>query len=225
MNRLLLFALAFFPAITLADPVSGPERWEGDMKKFSARDKATPPEPDALLFVGSSSIRMWDLEKSWPDTNVVNNGFGGSTLADSIYHFDTLFGPQDPKAIIIYAGDNDIAKSLTPKETLEDFKTLADKIRAKFPEVPVIYIAIKPSIKRWELWPTMKEANDLIETYSNSRPDFYFADIATPMLKEAADSPPSEDWFVQDGLHLSEKGYRRWTNVVNRHLKSAGVVD
>lgn len=225
MNRLLLLALFLIPAVALADPVTGPEKWNGDMAKFIERDKESPPQPGALLFVGSSSIRKWDLEKSWPATNVVNNGFGGSTLADSIHHFDTLFGPQDPKAIVIYAGDNDIAKGLTPEETLEDYKTLADKVRKKFPEVPIVYIAIKPSIKRWELWPTMKEANELIKEYSNSRPNFFFADISAPMLSDAGEGAPSEEWFVDDGLHLSPKGYRRWTNVVNRQLKAAGVME
>lgn len=220
MNR---FLLAFLFALTTTFSWAGPEKWQADMDKFKARDEASPPEAGALLFVGSSSIRKWDLPKSWPDTKVVNNGFGGSTLADAIYHFDTLIASQKPKAIVIYSGDNDIGQGLSAEETFKDFQTLASKIREKFPEVPVVYIAIKPSVKRWELWPTMKKANDLIAAYCKSKPGLYFADIAAPMLKDVTDGPPSKDWFAADGLHLSDMGYRRWTSVVNRQLKAAGV--
>ena len=221
-------ALPFVAFTILTTPIQadeakkGPEKWEGSMTGFESRDKETPPAKDALLFVGSSSIRMWDLKKSWPETPAINNGFGGSTLADSIYHFDRLFKPYDPSAIILYAGDNDISNGLTPNEVVGDFTKLADLIKGQFPETPVIFIAIKPSQSRAKLWPSMKEANDAIATLCKRDPNLYYADIARPMLKEA--SPPPKDWFLNDGLHLSEMGYKRWTAIINRILKQAHAV-
>ncbi len=215
-------AIACLGSVTRAEePKKSPERWESSIAGFEARDKETPPESGSLLFVGSSSIRMWDLKKSWPGTPAINNGFGGSTLADSIHFFDRLFVPYDPLAIVLYAGDNDISNGLTPDEVVADFKKLSKLIRDQFPETPVIFIAIKPSQLRAKLWPPMKETNDAIASLCKNDPNLYFADIARPMLKEA--SPPPEAWFLKDGLHLSEMGYKRWTAVINRILKQAKV--
>ncbi len=202
----------------------GPEKWEKDIVAFEARDTQSPPPDDVILFVGSSSIRLWDLKKSWPKAKTLNNGFGGSTLADSIHYFDRLIAPYAPSAIVIYAGDNDVAKGLSARETAADFKKLANQIEETFPEVPVIYIAIKPSKKRWDMWPKMKKANDLIAKHCNRKPQLYFADIGAAML-EGAEGAPSDDWFVQDGLHLSPSGYARWTDVVNASLREAGVLE
>lgn len=190
------------------------------MQEFAERDKETPPKEGAVLFVGSSSIRLWELDQSWPGLDKINNGFGGSTLADSIHHFDALIAPYSSSAIIIYAGDNDVAGGLTAEETAADFEKLAGKIRETHPDVPVIYIAIKPSIKRWELWPTMKSANDLIAAFCANHKGFHFADIAKPML-ETPDAPPSESFFKKDGLHLNDSGYEAWKAVIDPLLKEA----
>lgn len=206
------------------DKPEGPERWEKDIATFEVRDTQSPPPDGVLLFVGSSSIRMWDLKNSWPKATSLNNGFGGSTLADSIHYFDRLVAPYDPSAIMIYAGDNDVAKGLSAKETAADFKKLANLIEDKFPEVPVIYIAIKPSRKRWEMWPTMDKANKQIAKQCKKDPQLYFADIAAPML-EGAEGAPGNDWFIEDGLHLSASGYTRWTEVINASLREAEVTD
>lgn len=206
------------------DKPEGPERWERDIAAFEARDTKSPPPDDVLLFVGSSSIKLWDLDKSWPNTKTLNNGFGGSTLADSIHYFDRLIAPYDPAAILIYAGDNDVAKGLNARQTAADFKKLAGLIENKFPEVPVIYIAIKPSESRWEMWPTMDKANKFIAKHCRKDPQLFFADIGAPMLEDT-EGAPGDEWFVEDGLHLSEKGYAGWTEVVNASLRKAGVID
>lgn len=225
--------LRFFVLTTLATSLTlqaqnaadtGPLKWESSIEGFASRDAALPPPKDALLFVGSSSIRLWDLAGSWPNEPAINNGFGGSTLADSIHFFDQLFQPYAPKAVILYAGDNDINKGLDATEVARNFKTLASLISGAFPDVPVIYVAIKPSTARWELWPEMKKANDLIAALAHETPSWFYADIAAPMLEQQEGAPPAK-WFVEDGLHLSEFGYAQWTGVVNEVLKEAGVKD
>ncbi|MDF1826581.1 MAG: GDSL-type esterase/lipase family protein [Verrucomicrobiales bacterium] len=221
-RRLLILSVFLIPLQAGAQTgnSAGPEKWESSISAFETRDAASPPPTEALLFVGSSSIRMWDLKRSWPDKSTINNGFGGSTLADSIHHFDRLFTPYSPGAIVLYAGDNDIKKGLNAPEVARDFETLASLIQSAFPEVPVIYIAIKPSIARRELWPEMKQANDLIAALCNEQKYWFFADISAPMLKDGKEVPPAK-WFIKDGLHLSAFGYQKWTSVVNGILEKA----
>jgi len=221
--RILLLTLFTFSATSAQEASEkGPLRWKSDIAAFEVRDAESPPAKDTLLFVGSSSIRMWDLNASWPETPTVNNGFGGSTLADSVHYFDRLFTRYEPAAIILYAGDNDINKGLTPDEVVADFKKLTALIADRFPETPVVYLAIKPSQARWELWPEMKAANDLIADLCGENDHWYFADTAASMLKGQEGAPPAQ-WFIADGLHLSPYGYEEWTRVVSEVLSEAGV--
>ena len=210
--------LPFSPGIS--ETKMGVERWEGSMAEIRKRDRDTPAKGGSLLFVGSSSIRMWNLKKSWPEKATINNGFGGSTIADSIHYFDTLFLPYQPDAILLYAGDNDIANGLTPAQVSEDFQTLASLISLAFPEAPVVFIAIKPSQKRWEMWPDMKKANDLIAAQCAAKPHFHFADVGSIML-DGARGAPDKNWFLEDGLHLSESGYAKWTALIKEILQEA----
>ncbi len=195
--------------------VTGPQRWEKDIAAFEAADRETPPPKNPVIFVGSSSIRMWTLTENFPDLPTLNRGFGGSTLADSIHYFDRLITPHRPGAIVVYAGDNDIAKDMTAEEVEADFRKLAGLAAERLPGTPVIYIAIKPSIKRWNLWPTMSRANSLISAWCASRVDVHFADIAAPMLADVEPGqPPRASLFKKDGLHLSAEGYAMWAEVI-----------
>jgi len=205
-----------------ADEAKGPERWLKDMAAFDKRDAETTPPKEALLFVGSSSIRRWDLETSWPDDATINNGFGGSTLADSITHFERLVPPYDARAIIVYAGDNDIKMGRSAGEVIADVKALHSLIVAAKPGVPVIFIGIKPSISRWSLWPEMKKVNEAVAALEGTLADFHYADVAAIMLPTGGGAPGAE-WFKKDGLHLSPDGYAKWTAVVNESLMKADV--
>ncbi len=201
-----------------------PQRWEKQIAAFETEDRADPPPKNAILFLGSSSIRLWDLDKSFPDHKTINRGFGGSTLADSIHFFDRLVVPHAPAAIVVYAGDNDVSNGMKAKAVMADFTKLAGLVAEKLPGTPVIYIAIKPSVSRWGLWPAMKEANDGIAAWCDRHEGFYFADTAAAMLADAKNGePPAATWFAKDGLHLNADGYAGWKNVIvpllNRALK------
>ena len=186
--------------------------WEKAIRKFEARDRYQPPAPGGTLFVGSSSIRFWDLPKYFPGRDYINRGFGGSEMIDSLYFADRIVLPYEPKTIVVYAGDNDIAGKQSAATVANDFQRFAAKVHKQLPETRIIYIAIKPSIRRWELYDEMAQANQLIADYAKSDPRITFADIATPMLNDQG--TPKPELFIEDGLHLNDAGYKLWTSIL-----------
>ena len=194
-----------------------PTRWEAAIEKFEAADKQSPPAPGGALFIGSSSIRMWDLAKHFPaEKNAINRGFGGSHMADSTHYAERIAIAYQPRVIFIYAGDNDIKGGKTPQRVLSDYRAFVKKVHAELPKTRIVYIAIKPSIARWNLVDKMRQANALIREETAGDKRLAFIDIDTPMLGD--DGKPREELFIKDGLHLSEAGYEIWSDLVRPHL-------
>ncbi len=227
----LLFCLVATALIALLSPAFAeapkkidPSRWEKEIATIEAKTKASGQSSGAILFVGSSSIRLWDLERDWAGVPVLNHGFGGSTLPDTVHYFERLVTPFAPKAVVVYAGDNDIGSfGRTAGEVAADFAKLAEKMDKQLPGVPLVYIAIKPSVKRWKLWLEMKAANDAIAKTCAEHKGFRFADISAPMLA-GREGAPSDEWFKEDGLHLTPKGYAEWTKVIRKELVGVGAL-
>ena len=112
--------------------------------------RQTPPE-NAVLFVGSSSIRAWNnLRQSFPNLKVINRGFGGSHLEDVNYYFDKIVAPYNAKKIVLYAGENDISAGIAPEKVVADYKKFAEMVHQKFPKTKIFYISLKPSPSRWK---------------------------------------------------------------------------
>ena len=216
MRRFLLSAalLALCLTTTLAQNPSA--KWESAIQKFEQQDEQAPPAKGGILFVGSSSIRLWDLDESFPDKDYINRGFGGSQIADSIAYLDQLVLKHRPKVVLMYAGDNDIAAGKSAETVAKDFKTFQQKVHAELHETRIMYIAIKPSLKRWDMYPKMADANDRIAKQCASHPLLTYLDIATPMMGD--DGKPKPSLFAKDGLHLNQAGYQVWTQVVTPHL-------
>lgn len=213
---MLMLTMFISLAAIAQDKVKGPERWEDDIAKFEAQDKETPPPQGEILFLGSSSIRGWDLEKWFPKHTVINRGFGGSKIADSVYHFDRLVLPYKPKYIVFYAGDNDIGGGMKPQKVFWDYMAFVKKVHDALPETKIIFVAIKPSIKRWDKIENIRKANHSIEEWSNNYPYLKYLDIDTPMI--GADGMPKKELFKDDGLHMNEKGYELWTTLLLDYL-------
>ncbi|MCH2180556.1 MAG: GDSL-type esterase/lipase family protein [Mariniblastus sp.] len=211
---LLLWGAVATAQPTTADPA---ERWEEVIRKFEARDAEQMPEPGQILFVGSSSIRFWDTERSFPEATIINRGFGGSQISDVNYFFDRVVAKYKPSIIVFYAGDNDIAQGESTDSVVSDFHQFWQTVRHKIPDCTVIYIPIKPSLSRWNLWPRMDATNGKIGQIASSQYNLRVADIVKPML--GSDGQPKPDLFARDGLHLSPKGYQIWTRVVSQLLK------
>lgn len=200
------------PATTRPAPTTRPNRWEGHIRRFEARDRKSPPPKGAILFLGSSSIVHWDTKRCFPSHGTINRGFGGSQIADSLRFSERILIPYQPRIVVFYAGDNDIAAGKTPRQVLADYKALVAKARVKHPRVTFVFVAIKPSLRRWTLWPKMKQANEMVERFSRPDPRLLYLDVAGPML--GPDGAPRKELFVRDGLHLSPKGYELWTSLL-----------
>ena len=164
------------------------------------------------MFVGSSSIRFWDLKKSFPDLEVINRGFGGSELADSAFYASRIVVKYQPRIVVLYAGDNDIGAGKTPERVFADFKDFVKAVHTPLPRTKIVYLSIKPSILRWKIVDRMREANSLIEEYCKHGDGLVYLDVATPLL--GPDGKPRADLFRRDGLHLNDKGYVLWTSLL-----------
>lgn len=198
-----------------------PERWKEAMAKFEKADEANPPQPGGVVFVGSSSIRLWKLEKSFPkQKDLVNRGFGGSEICDAVHYFDLLVARHQPRLVVLYAGDNDVAGGKKAQQVLADFRAFAEQMKIKLPQTQLVYISIKPSIARWKLAEEMKKANTLIAKECEKQPkQLVFLNVWNTMLSK--EGKPRKELFIKDGLHLNEKGYERWTALLRPHLAPA----
>ncbi len=197
-----------------ADP--DPRRFDGEIAAFRMWDSKNVSPESPILFVGSSSIRMWATAHLFPDRPVVNRGFGGSHISDVIFFIDDTVLRYRPRTIVFYAGDNDVADGKSAEQVRDDFVHFARLVHDRLPHTRIFFVAIKPSLDRWSMWSTMREANRLIAATCNDDPLLHYIDIATPML---VDGEPSPDLFVDDGLHLNENGYRLWTDIVAKALQ------
>ena len=196
--------------------------FEKDILAFEASDKANPPPKNAILFIGSSSIRMWKtLAQDFPDYRVINRGFGGSQISDSLYFADRIVIPYAPRAIVFYAGGNDINAKKSPETVFNDFKTFVAKVRTKLPTTKIAYISVAPNPARWSQLDNVREANRLIREFTTKETGLSFIDIHPQMLGE--DSQPKPDIYLADKLHMNEKGYAIWTRVVGEHLKTLAL--
>ncbi|MDB5208479.1 MAG: family lipolytic protein [Flavisolibacter sp.] len=210
-NRLTKVLLSFFILQSfIIHAQEGLPFWN-EIQAFKKEDSLKQPAKNAILFTGSSSIRLWkDLQQVFPNHTIINRGFGGSSLTDMIRYADDIIFRYNAKQLVIYCGENDIASSdtVTGEMVNRRFQKLFSMIREQQPNVPVVFISIKPSPSRWHLRTKMVKANSLIKKFLATKKNTRFVDVWKPMLNKAG--TPEEDLFVEDKLHMSAKGYAIW---------------
>lgn len=188
-------------------------QWEPDILAFEDADRSNPPPDGAVLFVGSSSIRMWtNLARDFDGTEVINRGFGGSQTSDLIHYAHRIVVPYAPRLIVLYEGDNDIASGKSAEHVFDDYRRFVSLVRNQLPNTRIAFIAIKPSLARWDMAPEMLRANERIRAHAGERPYLDFIDVWEPMLGD--DGRPMPELFLDDGLHMNEKGYAIWSDAV-----------
>ena len=206
---------------TAAAPSPVYARWKSTLDAFAVTDQQVHPASDGVLFVGSSTIRLWSrLSQDFRQVPVLlNRGFGGSTMRDCNALVRELVIQYKPKQVMVYAGDNDLAEGRTPEAVLRSFANFVHSVRAELPGARISYISIKPSPQRVALLPKIRETNALIASYVQTVPHARYIDIFNPMLAEGG--LPRPELFLADQLHLNDAGYRLWQTVIAADLALA----
>lgn len=192
--------------------------FESEILAFEEADKKKLPQPGGVLFTGSSSIRLWTtLAHDFPELPVINRGFGGSEIADSVRYADRIIVPCKPKMIVLYAGTNDISNGKSPMQVLKDFQAFVNKVHPALPDTRIVYISINPSVARWKQEAKILEANRLIQSYiqdAASKPlKLTYLDSHARLL--STEGKPQPEILREDGLHLNAKGYMEWTAILH----------
>ena len=183
--------------------------WEPAIAAFEESDRTSPPPTGEIVFVGSSSIRLWDVHRYFPDLKIINRGFGGSQLSDAVRYAERIVIPYTPRIVVVYAGDNDLYGGATSEQVVISFEQFVRIVRAKVPDVRIVFIGIKPSLLRWDVIERMRLANDMIRAYAENDDNVAFVDVDQAML--GWDEKPRPELFVADGLHLTPTGYELWS--------------
>lgn len=223
MNRnrrtwlLTILLAAVSPAIIYAQTAIA-NKWESEIAQFEASDRQNPPAKGAVLFIGSSSIAFWkSLAEDFPGVNVINRGFGGSEIADSTFYVDRIVVPYQPRMIVFYAGDNDLADNRTPQQVFDDYVAFVSQVHRVLPETKIAFISIKPSPSRASLIPMMKKANEMIKAYDSRDKSLIYIDVFTAMLDK--DGNPRGELFGPDRLHMNRNGYNLWKSLITPYVQ------
>ncbi len=218
-SKIYLFLLVALAALSLQlNAVAQDARpfWS-EIEAFRKQDSLDMPAKNGIVFVGSSSFRMWqDAEQIFKKYQVINRGFGGSTLADAINYLDYLVFPYEPRQVVIYSGENDVANGVSATETFDRFKTLVTRIREKQPEVPLVYLSMKESPSRKQFRDTLLKANSMIKDYISTLPKAVYVDVNAKMLDKNGDTRP--ELFREDMLHMKKQGYDIWKKALTPYL-------
>lgn len=215
------FFKIFISLLLLLSPVQAQEQppFFNDIQTFKSTDSIAFPGTGKTLFVGSSSFTKWtDVQNYFPNIPIINRGFGGSTLTDVIRYANDVIIPYEPKQVIIYCGENDLAyaDTVSAQMVLERFKTLFGIIRSTQPKVPIDFVSIKPSPSRANLMPKMVEANKLIKKFLKKKKHTAFINVYNAML--GTNGQPMPDIFIEDNLHMNAKGYAIWQKIIEPYL-------
>ena len=216
LMKKLLVLLFFTVAISAAQEV-GPfaDEVAAIQKKY---DTLWDSSKETIVFTGSSSIRKWlDVQKRFPDHQIINSGFGGSQASDLLRNTKELILRFMPKKVFIYEGDNDISSGRSTKEIIEDFTAIISKIRTQDATTEIVLISAKPSIARWNLKRHYKRLNRKLRKLSRSDVQMNYADVWKPMLNG---NKLKEDLFLEDGLHMKPKGYDIWYRVLKDFVEA-----
>ncbi len=196
-----------------------PDAWEASIQTFEEQDQRQPPEPGMIVFTGSSSFTLWStMERDLAPLPVLNRGFGGARIQDVVHYAKHVVLPYEPRAVVLFAGTNDIAppKPASAQQVCEGYLTFVQLVHSWLPQIPIYFVAITPTPSRWEYWPIAQEANRLIEERTCSDPRLRFIDLTDQLL--GPDGKPDRSLYRLDRLHPNQKGYRKWTAVIKPRL-------
>ncbi|HMG08213.1 MAG TPA: GDSL-type esterase/lipase family protein [Mucilaginibacter sp.] len=189
--------------------------FDNEILDFKHQDSLSFPKPNGILFIGSSSIRLWsDLEQRFPDKPIIKRGVGGCQLWQLVdYYTPYILFPYHPRKIFIYAGENDIADGKSATFVADEFTKLWTMIHQQLPQAEIYFMSIKPSPVRAKNYTTVAKANDMIKAYLKNKPKSHFVNLVPAIYKPGTITPDS-GLFTSDYLHLNPEGYDKWQSVL-----------
>jgi lysophospholipase L1-like esterase len=212
------FLLAGLLLVATGITTAAPERYQKAIGAFVKQDAEQPPAPGGVLFLGSSSIRMWKtLAEDFPGVPVINRGFGGSWIYESTHFFDQLVLPAKPRLIVFFAGTNDIRGGKTAEQVAADFREFCTELHTALPKTCVIFISIALAPSRWDYRAAMSLANTYIAAFCKSDERLTFVDMNSVML--TPDGKPREEYYLKDRLHMNADGYAVWAKTLRPLVK------
>ena len=195
------------------------EPFAKEIEAFEAKDKLNSPPENEIVLVGSSSIRLWKSTEAFPDLKIINRGFGGSQMSDSVRYADRIILPYKPRIVVVFAGGNDINAKKTPETVADDFKALVAKIHGALPKTKIYFISLFPNVARKSQDAQCRKANELIEAFTKTDPRLGYINTADRMC--ADDGGPRPELLRPDGLHLNDDGYKIWNEIVGAVLRKS----
>ena len=193
-------------------------RFLPEIQRFDSLDQANGLTNNGILFTGSSSIRMWNtLAEDMAPMPVLNRGFGGATIPEVLHFSGKYIFQHNPQIIVFYCGENDIAEGQSPETVYDSFKTFAKIIETRLPDTKLVFISMKPSLARWDLWLKYQLGNGLVQNFINKKNNMLYVDAGETMLENGK---VKDDIFIEDGLHMNEKGYAGWTQQLKPILEN-----
>jgi lysophospholipase L1-like esterase len=195
------------------------EKWEKEIKKIEARDAEEQDPDDAILFIGSSSIRRWDqIDSDMAPYRAIQRGYGGAKYSDLAIYAERLIQPHQYRALVIFVGNDVSGKpdDRTPSEVEALVRYVVGVSKAHQPTAPVLLIEVTPTQKRFAVWGKIREINAVLREVALSTPHTYFIATADRFLDPTGN--PRNELFVDDQLHLNEVGYDRWAKRIHSQL-------
>ncbi|MGO8701851.1 MAG: GDSL-type esterase/lipase family protein [Limisphaerales bacterium] len=193
------------------------QQWEKEIAAYERADRTNPPPKGALLFTGSSTIRLWKtLAADFPEQQVINHGFGGSEIADAAYFAPRLIVPREPRMVLLRAGGNDLHNGKSVETVFNDYKEFAATVHAALPAAQIVFIGLCPSIARWDQRQKERDLNQLVEQFSRQFP--YLKYIESYDISLGPDGKPRPELFAPDKLHFSPAGYKLLAEKVRAFL-------
>lgn len=193
--------------------------FDKEIDNFERLDKIQFPEPNSIVFVGSSTIRLWkSLADDMAPLKILSRGFGGAHMTHVLHNFERIITPYAPRAVVLFVGGNDLAAGLTAEELIMDYEKFLAKLNSQLPKTDLWILGMKPSKSRWNLWREMKEVDTGLQKFAAEHSKVNFVELGSSLL--SSEGVP-DDVYINDGLHLNSEGYRRWSQKLKPLLLQA----
>jgi len=196
-------------------------RFEKEIRTFEHDDSTRGYRKGAVLFIGSSSIRLWKTAaESFRPAHIINRGFGGATIAEVNHYYPRIVPKYMPRMIVFYCGENDLSHDAASVDTVfADYRRFFEAVKRDLPETQLVFLSVKDSPSRMQWSDKFAGFNARVQALESGYPNFRFVDVRTPLLQK--NGLPDPALFRKDMLHLNAEGYSRWEKALKPAVKAA----